>query len=100
MMHFAHRHSPRVLTAFIAPPSLLPLLLSHRYYNDVWLSSTAAKQWTRLTTTAAFVERDNFNAEVTKDGYLVVVGGGSNRNCSVGNEPLNKMRRFVVHTGQ
>ena len=92
-----------------------------RYYNDVWVSQTSGKQWTRLTAASPFVEvqnsthqssnqsrihcatsanvlitlqrclavflsfrcvskkRDNFNAEVTKDGYLVVVGGYNSR---------------------
>ena len=37
------------------------------------------KSWTRLTAAAPWAERDNFNAEVTPEGYLVVTGGYNSR---------------------
>jgi len=50
-----------------------------RYYNDIWVSSNQGARWTRLTATAPFIDRDNFNGEVTPEGYIVVVGGYNNR---------------------
>jgi len=50
-----------------------------QYHKDIWVSSNEGRQWTPLTTSAPWAERDNFNAEVTEDGILVIAGGYNNR---------------------
>ena len=45
------------------------------FYNDIWVSSNQAQTWTLLTDEAPFNVRDNFNAEVTPEGYLLVESG-------------------------
>lgn len=49
-----------------------------RYYNDIWVSSNQGQRWMRLTERAPFQPRDNFNAEVTDDGIIVVSAGYNN----------------------
>ena len=49
------------------------------YHNDIWVSSTGGKTWTRLTDKAPWAERDNFNSEVTKDGLIVLAAGYNSR---------------------
>ena len=49
------------------------------YHNDVWVSSDLGKSWRQITDRAPWVERDNFNAEITKDGLIVFAGGLNSR---------------------
>ena len=43
--------------------------------NDVWVSSNGASTWLQMTIGAAFTNRDDANAEVTRDGIIIVMGG-------------------------
>jgi len=45
------------------------------YFNDVYLSTDAGNKWLLVTANAPWSPRDNFNAEVTRDGAIVIVAG-------------------------
>jgi hypothetical protein len=62
----------------------------------VWVSSSAGKSWTRLTAAAPFAERDNFNAEVTTEGYIVVTGGYNSRETL--NDGRTNAKRLPEHS--
>jgi len=49
------------------------------YWNDIHVSSNGGIRWVRLTERAPWAERDNFNAEVTGDGVIVLSGGFNSR---------------------
>ena len=49
------------------------------YHNDVWVSSDLGRSWKQVTNAAPWTERDNFNAEITKDGFIVFAGGLNSR---------------------
>jgi len=50
-----------------------------QYHNDVWVSSDLGRTWKRILEQAPWTERDNFNAEITKDGLIVFAGGLNSR---------------------
>ena len=49
------------------------------YHNDVWVSSDLGRTWKEILHQAPWTERDNFNAEITKDGLIVFAGGINSR---------------------
>ena len=49
------------------------------YHNDVWASSDLGRTWKQITDRAPWIERDNFNAEITKEGLIVFAGGFNSR---------------------
>ena len=48
-------------------------------YNDVYASSDQGKTWRMLTQRAAWMSRDDANAEVTRNGLIVMTSGKSER---------------------
>ena len=44
-------------------------------HNDVWMSTTRGATWQVVNPGAAWVNRDDANAEVTRDGLILLLGG-------------------------
>jgi len=69
-----------VFLSFSSLNSLLSSLsLSFSLVQDVWVSSDDGRRWSRLTANAPWTERDNFNAEITSDGLILISGGINTR---------------------
>ena len=48
-----------------------------QYHNDIYMSTDGGAKWLQITNAAPWSKRDNINAEVTRDGALVLVAGYS-----------------------